>query len=846
MTAENLTRDEARERSRLLDVASYDVHLDLTSAPTDSRTFRSTSLARFQCAEPGARTHLDITADRIVEATLNGQPLDLDGAFSGRRLELPPLAGTNELRVVADCVYMRTGEGLHRFTDPVDKETYLYTQFETFDAHRMYACFDQPDLKASVTFVVDAPSHWVVVSNMPGSREDARNEGCSRWTFEPTPRQSTYITALIGGAYHCVYDEHDGIPLGIFCRRSLAEFLDADEIFAVTKQGFDYFHQQFDYRYPWPKYDQLFVPEFNAGAMENAGAVTFLEDYVFRSRTTDAAYERRAVTILHEMAHMWFGDLVTMRWWDDLWLNESFAEYVSTRATAEATRWTEAWTTFCNIEKSWAYRQDQLPTTHPIAADIVDIEAVKVNFDGITYAKGASVLKQLASYVGPDAFTQALRGYFRRHEYANTTLQDLLDALTEASGRDLSTWSKEWLQTAGLNTMRPKFDVDADGRFASFAIVQEAPEDHPTLRSHRLRVGLYDRTSEGVLRRELVEVDVAGAVTDVPALVGKQQPDLVLVNDDDLTYTKIRLDDRSLRTLVDHIGELRESLPRALCWAAAWDMTRDAEMRAGDFLDLVLAGIDQESDIGTVQSLLRLARQALEQFGDPARRDERVERLAAKAQQLLLGAEPGSDMQLAFARSLAANAVTDDQLQLLADLLAGARSIEGLSVDTELRWTLLLRLVVMGRAGDDAIEAELERDSTAAGRRHCLTCRAARPSAEAKAEAWQLAVHDESLPNAEQAAVIAGFQQFEHRDLLAPFVEQYFDSIAQAWENRTSEMAQQIVIGLFPSTLIEPGTVERTDAYLRQAQPVPPLRRLVTESRDNLARALRARECDQR
>jgi aminopeptidase N len=838
VTAENLTRDEARERARLLEVASYDVALDVASAPTDSPIFRSRSTVRFRCTEPGAITHIDITAARVLEASLNGEPIDVEAAFNGRRLTLPALAESNEVTVVADCVFMRTGEGLHRFTDPVDKETYLYSQFETFDAHRMFACFDQPDLKASFTFVVDAPSHWTVVSNMPSTRDG------DRWTFEPTPRQSTYITALVAGDYYEVRDEHQGIPLGVFCRQSLAEFLDSDEIFAITKAGFDFFHEQFGYRYPWPKYDQLFVPEFNAGAMENAGAVTFLEDYVFRSRTTDTAYERRAVTILHEMAHMWFGDLVTMRWWDDLWLNESFAEFVSTRAAAEATRWHDAWTTFCNVEKAWAYRQDQLPTTHPIASDIVDIEAVKVNFDGITYAKGASVLKQLAFYVGQDAFTHALRGYFRRHEFGNTTLQDLLDALAESSGRDLSTWSKEWLQTAGVNTLRPKFAVDAEGNFTSFAVVQEAPEDHPTLRSHRLRIGLFDRTSEGVVRREQVELDVSGPATDVPALVGCKQPDLVLINDDDLAYAKIRLDERSLRTLIDHIGEFRDSMPRALCWAAAWDMARDAEMRAGDFLDLVLAGIAQETEIGTVQTLLRLARQSIDPFGDPGERDERSRRLAAKAAEMLDAAEPGSDMQLAFMRSLATNAVTDEHLGLLVDLLSGDRAIEGLAVDTELRWTLLLRLVIMGRAGDREIDAELDRDNTAAGRRHALNLRAARPTAEAKEEAWHLAVEDDTLPNAEQAAVITGFQQPEHRPLLAAYVDRYFASIADAWERRTSEMAQQIVIGLYPVFGGDRVTLDRTDAWLREAQPVPPLRRLVTESRDGLARAVRAQHRD--
>jgi aminopeptidase N len=839
VAVENLTRDEAHERAKLLEVASYDVSLDLTSAITDSPTFRSESVVRFSCVEPGSGTHIDITADQILEAELNGQPVDL-GGFDGMRLRLEGLKESNELRIVASCVYMRTGEGLHRFTDPVDKETYLYTQFEAFDAHRMFACFDQPDLKATFRFSVEAPSHWQVVSNMPVTRT------ANRWVFDPTPRQSSYITALVAGPYYSVFDEHDGIPLGIFCRLSMAEHLDADEIFDITKRGFDFFHEVFGYRYPWPKYDQLFVPEFNAGAMENAGCVTFLEDYVFRSKVTDTSYERRAVTILHEMAHMWFGDLVTMRWWDDLWLNESFAEYVSTLATSERTRWSDAWTTFCEVEKAWAYRQDQLPTTHPIAADIVDIEAVRVNFDGITYAKGASVLKQLVHYVGRDTFFSAVRGYFRRHEYGNTTLQDLLDALSEASGRDLSSWSKEWLQTAGVNTLRPRFDVDGDGTFTSFDVVQEAPEDHPTVRSHRISIGLYALTGEGLVRTENVDVDIAGTSTEVPALVGKQQPDLVLINDDDQTYAKVRLDERSLKTLVAHISEFRSSLPRALGWSAAWDMTRDAEMAAGDFLDLVIHGVDEDTEIQTVQTLLRLGRSAIDPYGDPSQIDVRARRLADKAHELMTSAQAGGDVQLAAARTLAINARSDEHLALLAGLLDGSRSVDGLVVDAELRWSLLTRLVTLGRAGDREIDNENDRDNTAAGRRHALRLRAARPTREAKEEAWQLAVFDEDLPNAEQSAVIAGFQQPEQRELLEPFRDRYFEVVADAWERRTSEMAQQIAVGLYPVHLVDRTTVEQTDRYLREAQPVPALRRLITENRDSTERALRAQARDTR
>jgi aminopeptidase N len=838
VTAENLTRDEARERARLLEVDGYDVHLDLSLAIDEPRNFRSVSTVRFRCSEPGAQTHLDITADKIVSATLNDEPIDVEAAFTGKRLELPPLAADNVLNVVANCVFSRTGEGLHRFVDPVDKEVYLYSQFETFDAHRMFACFDQPDLKSTFAFTVDAPERWLVLSNMPCTQDGERR------VFEPTPRQSSYITAIVAGAYTGAQGEHDGIPLGVYCRASLRQHLDEDEIFLITKQGFDAYHSLFDYRYPWPKYDQVFVPEYNMGAMENAGCITFTEDYVFRSRTTDASYERRAITILHEMAHMWFGDLVTMGWWDDLWLNESFAEFVSTQVTAEATRWTDAWTGFCTIEKMWAYRQDQMPTTHPIAADIPDIEAVITNFDGITYAKGASVLKQLAHWVGVDAFFAGTRAYFRDHEYSNTSLQDLLDALSVSSGQDLASWSKEWLQTAGVNTLRPRFEVDADGGFSSFAILQEAPEQYPTLRSHRLCVGLYDRTSVGLVRRDQVSVEVSGSTTDVPELVGVKQPDLVLLNDDDFTYAKIRLDENSFRTLVEGIGDFGDPLARTICWSAAWDMARDSEVTAGDYLDLVLAGVAQETEIGTVQSLLRLASQAIDPYGDPSLIPQRRERLADRAFELLDSSERASDLQLSFARAAATNAVTDAQLDRVAALLDGTETVEGLAIDTDLRWLLLRRLVAKGRRGDAEIDAELDRDDTAAGRHHALTLRAARPTAEAKAEAWRLVIEQDELPNADQASVMAGFNDYEQRDLLTPYAEKYFDAVADIYRSRTAEMAQDIITALYPFVATSQETVERTDRYLRDEQPGPALRRMLIEARDGLARALRARERD--
>ena len=839
--AGNLTRDEARERARILSVDSYDVELDLT---TGGETFRSTTTVRFSSSEPGARTFIDLVAPTVRKATLNGVELDVAALFDGERLALPDVAADNELTVVADAAYMRTGEGLHRFVDPVDEAVYLYSQFETADAHRMFTCFDQPDLKGTFELTVFAPPSWEVVSNSAPDveREEAGDERV-RWHFPATPVMSTYITALIAGPYHVVRDEHDGIPLGLYCRASLAEHLDSDALFEVTKQGFDFFHGLFDVRYAFGKYDQLFVPEFNAGAMENAGAVTFLEDYVFRSRVTDARYERRAETILHEMAHMWFGDLVTMRWWDDLWLNESFATYASVYCQANATKWTDAWTTFANVEKAWALRQDQLPSTHPIAADMVDIQAVEVNFDGITYAKGASVLKQLAAYVGVDSFFAGVRAYFKENAFGNTELKDLFKHLEAASGRDRSGWSREWLETTGVNTMRPEFEVDADGNFTSFAILQESPAEHPTLRSHRLAVGLYDRTENGIVRRERVELDVSGERTEVPELVGKARPDLVLINDDDLTFTKIRLDERSLRTVVEGVGEIRESLPRALAFGAAWDMTRDGEMAARDYVELVISGISGVSDVMVAQTLLRQAAGAIVNYADPAWRPVGFEKLGTRLRELLSSAEPGGDLQLAYVNALASVAVTEADLSLLRGLLDGALTVDGLTVDTDLRWTLLHRLVAAGEAGETEIAAELKADPTAAGQRNAAGARAAVPTSEAKEAAWERIVGGD-LANAEFRSVLLGFTEPLQSDLYRPFLDRYFAQLAPAWDKWTGEFAQTFAEVAYPSHLVEEGTLERTDAYIAEHSPAPALRRLLIEGKAGVERALRARATD--
>ncbi|MFF7897257.1 MULTISPECIES: aminopeptidase N [unclassified Streptomyces] len=864
MPGTNLTREEAQQRAKLLTVDSYEIDLDLSGAQ-EGGTYRSVTTVRFDVADEGAASFIDLVAPAVHEVTLNGDSLEPAEVFADSRIALPGLLrGRNVLRVVADCAYTNTGEGLHRFVDPVDQQAYLYTQFEVPDARRVFASFEQPDLKATFQFTVKAPEGWTVVSNSPTPepQDDV-------WVFEPTPRISTYITALIVGPYHSVHSvyEKDGqsVPLGIYCRPSLAEFLDADAIFEVTRLGFDWFQEKFDYAYPFGKYDQLFVPEFNAGAMENAGAVTIRDQYVFRSKVTDAAYEARATTILHELAHMWFGDLVTMEWWNDLWLNESFATYAEAACMAHApgSRWPHSWTTFANQMKTWAYRQDQLPSTHPIMAEIRDLDDVLVNFDGITYAKGASVLKQLVAYVGMDEFFRGVQAYFKRHAYGNTRLSDLLGALEETSGRDLRTWSKKWLETAGINILRPEIETDEAGVITSFAVRQEAPAlpagakgavsddaapPRGTLRPHRIAIGLYDLDeASGKLVRAAdgrIELDVDGELTAVPELAGRRRPAVILLNDDDLSYAKVRLDEASLAVVTEHLGDFESSLPRALCWASAWDMTRDGELATRDYLSLVLSGIGKESDIGVVQSLHRQVKLAVDLYADPGAREALLTRWTDATLAHLRAADAGSDHQLAWARAFAATARTPEQLDLLESLLDGSQTVEGLVVDTELRWAFVERLAAVGRFDEPEIAGEYERDRTAAGERHAATARAARPTEEAKAEAWASVVESDKLPNAVQEAVIGGFVQTDQRELLAPYTDRYFEVVKDVWDARSHEMAQQIAVGLYPSVQVSEDTLRRTDEWLDSAEPNAALRRLVSESRAGVERALKAQAAD--
>jgi aminopeptidase N len=862
---QNLSRDEAATRSALITTRSYDVSLDVRqAADPEVAGYTSRSIINFSASSPGASTFLDFIGSTVHSVILNGTSLPVADVVDGSRIRLNKLQAENQVTVTGTALYSTSGEGMHRFFDPADGQCYLYTQYEPADARRVFANFEQPDLKAEFTFHVTAPSGWEVSSNGVEARRTqlGSDPAASRWDFAPTKPMSTYITTVLAGPYFKAEDAWHGtlpdgtvldVPLALYCRASMAPSFDAAELFRLTRNGLDFFSGLFDYPYPWGKYEQAFVPEYNLGAMENPGLVTFTESYVFASRAADSQYQARANTLLHEMAHMWFGDLVTMRWWDDLWLKESFADYMGTLGVDRTTDWDTAWVNFASNRKAWAYVQDQLPTTHPIVADIPDLEAAKQNFDGITYAKGASVLKQLVAYVGFEAFIAGSRRYFRDHAYGNTTLADLLAALGAASGRDLGPWARQWLQTSGISTLTSEID-EHDGVLGAVTLIQHAKDPitgRPEPRPHRLRIGLYNPDADGnLVRTDSVETDVDGDRTVVGQLAGKARPALLLVNDDDLSYAKVRLDPHSEATVRSSLDAIGDPMARALCWTALWDSARDAATPAARYVEAVQRFGPAEPGIGVLLNVLGNAGTAIERYVPAGRRDAVRSGFLATAAAELDKAAPGSDQQLAWARTLAGTSRFDaGQLDLVKGLLDGSTVIEGLSVDAELRWNLWHALAANGQADPDRLDAELARDNTASGKSGHATALAARPDPLVKAAAWDAAVYGTGLSNQLLSATIAGFNTAPAR-LLARYVEPYFDSLERVWTDRSIEIASRIVRGLYPAGQDLAGTggtpadhpvIARTDTWLAEHSDAPrALRRIIIEQRSNLLRALTA------
>ena len=855
MATANITREEATLRSGVVKAGAYRVTVDVTGngVADPERTFASHTELDF--VSQGGSTHVDVIADEIRSATLDGSPLPTD-EFDGYRLPLKDLTeGSHTIVIDAVCRFSRTGEGLHRFVD-TDGKIYLYSQFETADARRMYATFEQPDQKATFQLTVLAPAHWNVFTNSRSVAGELIGEGIARFEHAPTPVISTYITALVAGEYHVVRGQITSaaglLPASVACRASMAEFLDADRILETTQRGFDVFESTFGVPYAFDSYDQIFVPEFNFGAMENAGCVTFRDQYLFRSRVTAREMEARDNTILHELAHMWFGDLVTMRWWDDLWLNESFAEWASHFAADEIARkhgtGANPWASFSNERKAWAYLQDQLSTTHPIAADMSDLEKVEQNFDGITYAKGASVLKLLVSFVGIEAFTKGVGNYFRKHAHGNTTLTDLLTELEAASGRDLSWFTGQWLESAGVNTLRAEFEVDETGTFTRFAIVQTAPEAWPTLRTHRLGIGIYANTDNGLERVDYVETDISGERTDVPDLVGRPRRDLVLLNDGDLTFAKVRLDEMSRNTLVNGIDRLADPLARAVTWSLFWDSVRDAEIAPQELVSLALQGIGSEKDMAAITTVLAQAAACSGRFMAPELREAANMKLVTGLAGLLKDAEPGSDAQLIIAKTLIGVARSESACELIRGWLQNEEVPTDLAVDTDVRWLIVATLARRGVFGEEEIATELERDNTNTGAERAAGARAGLPTVEAKAEAWRLATADPDIPNETHRSIAMGFISYGQEDVLAPYVDAYAklaETISKredSWDTRGYAAIGAALRWLFPETLATADVVERFRRYLAEGEPTDQVRRLLSERLDEAERNLRVQE----
>lgn len=850
MPGANLTRVEAEERKSIVQYPiHYSVDLDLTQGDT---TFVSTSTIQFG-AKAGESTFLDLIADEVTSVTLNGESVEPGEVFADDRIALNNLRERNEVVVTAVCRYSTTGEGLHRSVDPSDGNVYLYSQFEVPDARRVYAVFDQPDLKAVFRFSVLAPCSWIVTSNMPVERTEDTDqmtldgtlgtkpaEHAKRWTFAPTPTMSSYLTAICAGPYaewHTTYQNEDGrtIPMAQYCRQALKDDFakDVDYLFDITKKGFAFYAKTWGVPYPYAKYDQIYVPEYNAGAMENIGMVTIRDSYVFSSKVTDALAERRVVTVLHELAHMWFGDYVTMKWWNDLWLNESFAEFTSTLATAEATEWKDAWATFCSGEKSWALNQDQLSTTHPIVAPINDLNDTYVNFDGITYAKGASVLKQLVAYVGRSEFFEGINHYLYRHAYSNATLNDLLTELEGTSGRDLKTWSAQWLEQAGINTIATDLHTAQDGTISELTLHQFAPTDHPVLREHRLAVGFYNEDEESgkVVRTDRIELDVDGEATTVTEAAGKPRPQFLLTNDDDLTYTKLRFDDESLAFATANLYRFDDALARAVIWLALWDMTRDGELAASDFIGTTLKLLSTETESTTFRYALACLSTTVWHYTDRTKRAAIAQHTAQALLDLAKQAPAGSDMQFQLISAYLTYGVEGDSAfaDTVRGLLSGSLVLEGLELDNNFRWSLVRALSSINAIDEADIQQELERKDTTENREFALAARAARATAEAKAWAWNEAIHDEVLTNAQLESVAGGFASTPSQELAELYVKEYFDSAEWIWNHKTFHMAEALLEGLYPRYADPATLVELGDKWLAShADADNALRRLIS------------------
>jgi aminopeptidase N len=818
----SLTRDEATARAHLLTVHSYAIDLDLTTGPD---SFHSTTVVRF-AAPAGSSTFIEVRPRALHRVSLNGAPVDLASLHDGR-LPLTGLAVDNELVVSGEFTYSHECEGLHRYVDPADGNVYLYAMSSPSSAPQIFPCFDQPDLKAPLTFTVTAPADWQVLGT-----GRSRQTGPGRWELATTPPLATYLAGVVAGPYESLTRVHDGIPLGLHTRASLASELKADseEIFEVTRRCLDEYLRLFGVAYPFEKYDQVFVPEFNVWAMENPACVLIREEQLHRGTATIGDREDRAITIAHEMSHMWFGNLVTMRWWDDLWLNEAFGDYMGHRLPAEVTSLTGTKTTYSANRKPKGYTADQRPSTHPLSADAPDVATGLSHFDHISYFKGSAVVRQLAAAVGDEALRAGLRSYIERHAYGNADYDDFLAALTASSQIDFASWAARWLRESNVNTLQPEISV-TDGRITAAAIVQSAPDSHPVLRPHTLNVGLYGQ------QPAIVRVTIDGARTELPELVGRPAPRFLLLNDDDLTYAKIRLDAPSLAALPAEMPAL-SPVNRAMIWSALLLEVRDAVLPAAEYLSLACRLLPGETGPTIVTEVLRAARtEVVDRFLAPAGREAALARLAELCREVLAAAPPGDPRRLiAFRALIGCTAEGAEPRSWIADRDVPA----GITLDSELTWLMRYRLAQLGELSEEDIRAAYQADRGPQGEQFLAKCLAARPDPAAKRTAWQAITADAELSYFKVWALAEGFWQPGQTDLTAPYVERFFADLPGIDRLRGGQVTSLVTEHLYPRYAARPATAGRAEALLDAGELSVPVRRKVVDCTDDLRHVIRA------
>ena len=842
-----LSESDAATRSK--NISNVEYHLDLNLPGGASDTYSGTLEATFTI-ETNPETFLDFTGFEITTLILNGRII-ADPSWNGHRLLIGArdglLTGVNTIRLEYINEYDHTGDGFHQFIDPEDDQEYVYSNFEPYSAHRLFPCFDQPNIKAQYKLSVECPSDWTLIGN---SKTDSINDiggGRTRHNFEQTKLFSTYLFALVGGPYQKFESQYNSkksnseiIPLRFYARKSLAPHVDEAELFEVTCQGFEYFEDFFDFAYPFGKYDQIFVPEFNHGAMENVGAITHSERLVFRDPPTYNQRLTRAEVILHEMAHMWFGDLVTMNWWNDLWLNESFASYMSFLALTENTRFTDAWQSFNSRMKAWAYRQDQLITTHPVAGEVIDTDQTFLNFDGITYGKGAAVIKQLVKTIGMPAFKSGMQRYMAEHAFSNTTLDDWLESLGEGVDQDLRGWADSWLETAQHNSIQIRRTGSKDDH-NMMLVSQSAPDEFPTIRSHTLELLAGDLV-DSVFTSTTHEIVVADQSNQIN--ISNNTADFLFPNFGDHGYVQVILDPESLEFVKQHLEKITDPLLRMQIWQSLWEMVRNQELSSLDYIRIATEKVKIENDLELIQVIIEQLGAAVSRYVPEEVKLSEARNLFTLAKSQLAVAQ-NSDERILWGRAMFGFAIADDDISESLDIINGKASIKEFTPDQDMRWGVITSAIAAGFENAQSLVAEeLANDPTDRGERAALRANTSVPNKETKDQAWDKFTSGSGYGSLHQtAAAMSGFLWWKQVDLLTPYVERFFSEVTQVFETEENHFAQSYFGSLFPGYLVDYDLLEKSNRLLEKTPPDNQLlRRMLLEANDNLSRAIKCRE----